>query len=244
MSPASGRVRFGVVVFPGSNCDTDAHHAISTFPDATAQYLWHKDTDLAGVDAVILPGGFSYGDYLRCGAIARFSPIMQAVRDFAADGGLVIGICNGFQILVESGLLPGGLLRNMGLKFVCRYVNLRVENPATPFTHTCREGDLLRIIVKHNEGNYAVDPTTLAQMKGRGQIVLRYADAHGKLTPAANPNGSVENIAGICNETFNVFGMMPHPENSVEAHMAGGTDGRTIFQAMIDSALGRAEVKA
>lgn len=244
MSPASGRVRFGIVVFPGSNCDTDAHHAISTFPDATAEYLWHKDTDLAGVDAVVLPGGFSYGDYLRCGAIARFSPIMQAVRDFAADGGLVIGICNGFQILVESGLLPGGLLRNMGLKFVCRYVNLRVENPATPFTRGCREGDLLRIIVKHNEGNYAVDPATLARMKTHGQIVLRYADAHGELTPAGNPNGSVENIAGICNETFNVFGMMPHPENSVEAHMAGGADGRRIFQAMIDSALDRAEVRA
>ena len=151
---------------------------------------------------------------------------MQAVRDFAEDGGLVIGICNGFQILVESGLLPGGLLRNMGLKFVCRYVNLRVENADTPFTSTCRAGDLLRIIVKHNEGNYAVDPETLERMKANGQIVLRYADARGELTAEANPNGAVENIAGICNETFNVFGMMPHPENSVEAAMAGGADGR------------------
>jgi phosphoribosylformylglycinamidine synthase subunit PurQ / glutaminase len=244
MSPAPRPVRFGVVVFPGSNCDTDAHHAIGTFPDATAQYLWHKDTDLAGVDAVILPGGFSYGDYLRCGAIARFSPIMQAVREFAVDGGLVIGICNGFQTLVESGLLPGGLLRNMGLKFVCRYVNLRVENADTPFTSTCREGDLLRIVVKHNEGNYAVDAATFERMKANGQIVLRYADARGELTPEANPNGAVENVAGICNETFNVFGMMPHPENSVEGHMAGGADGRRIFQAMIDSVLARAEVTA
>lgn len=244
MSPAPRPVRFGVVVFPGSNCDTDAHHAIGTFPGATAQYLWHKDTDLAGVDAVILPGGFSYGDYLRCGAIARFSPIMQAVREFADAGGLVIGICNGFQTLVESGLLPGGLLRNMGLKFVCRYANLRVENAATPFTSTCREGDLLRIVVKHNEGNYAVDPGTLARMKANGQVVLRYADARGALTAEANPNGAIENIAGICNETFNVFGMMPHPENSVETHMAGGADGRRIFQAMIDTVLQRAEVPA
>lgn len=241
---AHPRVRFGVVVFPGSNCDTDAHHAISTFPDAGVRYLWHKDTDLEGAQAIILPGGFSYGDYLRCGAIARFSPIMQAVGDFAAGGGLVIGICNGFQTLVESGLLPGGLLRNMGLKFVCRYVNLRVENTATPFTNACREGDLLRIVVKHNEGNFAVDPETLARMKANGQIVLRYADARGELTPEANPNGAVENIAGVCNETFNVFGMMPHPENSVEAHMAGGADGRRIFQSMIDTVLQRAEVTA
>jgi phosphoribosylformylglycinamidine synthase len=244
MTSAHPPVRFGVVVFPGSNCDTDAHHAIGTFAGATAQYLWHKDTDLEGVDAVILPGGFSYGDYLRCGAIARFSPIMQAVREFAENGGLVIGICNGFQTLVESGLLPGGLLRNMGLKFVCRYVNLRVENADTPFTSTCREGDLLRIVVKHNEGNYAVDAETLARMKANGQIVLRYADASGELTPDANPNGAVENIAGICNESFNVFGMMPHPENSVEAAMAGGDDGRRIFQAMIDTVMRRAEVTA
>jgi len=243
-SAASPPVRFGVVVFPGSNCDTDAHHAIGTFAEASVEYLWHKDTDLRSVQAVILPGGFSYGDYLRCGAIARFSPIMQAVRDFAASGGLVIGICNGFQTLVESGLLPGGLLRNMGLKFVCRYVNLRVENAATPFTSSCREGDLLRIVVKHNEGNYAVDPETLARMKANGQIVLRYADASGEPTPEANPNGAAENIAGICNERFNVFGMMPHPENSVEAAVAGGADGRHIFESMIDAVLRRAEVTA
>ena len=243
-SAAPRPVRFGVVVFPGSNCDTDAHHAISTFPGATARYLWHKDTDLGGVDAVILPGGFSYGDYLRCGAIARFSPIMQAVRDFAADGGLVIGICNGFQTLVESGLLPGGLLRNMGLKFVCRYVNLRVENAETPFTNACQEGDLLRIVVKHNEGNYAVDAEALERMKANRQIVMRYADANGELTAEANPNGAVENIAGICNETFNVFGMMPHPENSVESELAGGADGRKLFQSIINAVLRTAEVTA
>jgi phosphoribosylformylglycinamidine synthase len=241
-SAARRLVRFGVVVFPGSNCDTDAYHAVSTFPDVSVDYLWHKDTDLKGAQAIILPGGFSYGDYLRCGAIARFSPIMQAVRDFAVGGGIVIGICNGFQTLVESGLLPGGLLRNMGLKFVCRYVNLRVENAGTPFTNACREGDLLRIIVKHNEGNYAVDAQTLEAMKANGQIVLRYADARGELTAEANPNGAVENIAGICNETFNVFGMMPHPENSVEAAVAGGTDGRRIFQSMIGTITRRAEV--
>ena len=237
------RARVGVVVFPGSNCDTDAYHAISTFPDASADYLWHKDTDLKGVDAVVLPGGFSYGDYLRCGAIARFSPIMQAVKDFAADGGLVMGICNGFQILTEAGLLPGALIRNTGLKFVCRYVNLRVENDRTPFSSACREGELLRIVVKHNEGNYAVDPETLARMNANDQIILRYADTSGDTRATeANPNGAVENIAGICNETFNVFGMMPHPENSVEAGMAGGTDGRKLFQSMIGSVLKRAEV--
>ena len=228
-------IRFGVVVFPGSNCDTDAYHAITTFAGAGVDYLWHKDTDLRGVDAVILPGGFSYGDYLRCGAIARFSPIMQAVTEFAEAGGLVIGICNGFQILLEAGLLPGAMLRNTGLKFVCRYVNLRVETADTPFTSACREGELLRIVVKHNEGNYTADPETLARMNENGQIVLRYADARGRLTPEANPNGAVENIAGVCNERRNVFGMMPHPENSVEARLAGDADGRKIFQAMIDS---------
>ena len=235
-------VRFGIVVFPGSNRDTDAYHAVSTFPDATVDYLWHKDTDLRGVDAVVLPGGFSYGDYLRCGAIARFSPIMQAVKDFADDGGLVMGICNGFQTLAEAGLLPGALIRNTGLKFVCRYVNLRVENAGTPFTDACREGDILRIVVKHNEGNYAVDPETLARMNANSQVILRYVDARGEATPEASPNGAIENIAGVCNETFNVFGMMPHPENSVEANMAGGADGRKLFQSIIGSVLRKAEV--
>jgi phosphoribosylformylglycinamidine synthase len=235
-------VRFGVVVFPGSNCDADAYHAVSTFPGTSVQYLWHKDTDLKGVQAVILPGGFSYGDYLRCGAIARFSPIMQAVIDFAASGGLVMGICNGFQTLVEAGLLPGGLIRNTGLKFVCRYVNLRVETTDTPFTSACAAGEVLRIVVKHNEGNYTADPETLSRMQAADQIVLRYADAAGKQAAGANPNGALDDIAGVCNEARNVFGMMPHPENSVEAHLAGGADGRQLFQSIIDTVLRPAEV--
>jgi phosphoribosylformylglycinamidine synthase I len=240
MSPAP--VRFGVVVFPGSNCDADSYHAVSTFPGTSVQYLWHKDTDLKDVQAVILPGGFSYGDYLRCGAIARFSPIMQSVIDFAHDGGLVMGICNGFQTLVEAGLLPGGLIRNTGLKFVCRYVNLRVETTDTPFTSACEKGDLLRIVVKHNEGNYTVDPETLARMKSGDQIVLRYADAAGERTEGAVGVGALDDIAGVCNEARNVFGMMPHPENSVEAGLAGGVDGRRLFQSVIDTVLRSAEV--
>ena len=242
MSPAP--VRFGVVVFPGSNCDADSYHAISTFPEASVRYLWHKDTDLQDVQAVILPGGFSYGDYLRCGAIARFSPIMQSVIDFAGDGGLVMGICNGFQTLVEAGLLPGGLIRNTGLKFVCRYVNLLVETTDTPFTSACSRGDVLRIVVKHNDGNYTVDPDTLAHMKAHDQIVLRYVNALGERAEGANPNGALDDIAGVCNDARNVFGMMPHPENSVEAHLAGGADGRALFQSMIDTVLRTAGVTA
>jgi phosphoribosylformylglycinamidine synthase len=230
-------LRFGVVVFPGSNCDADAHHAVSTFDGAEPVYLWHKDTDLRGVDAVVLPGGFSYGDYLRCGAIARFSPIMQAVADFAAGGGLVLGICNGFQILCEAHLLPGALIRNTGLKFVCRYVDLRVENADTPFTSTCREGDVLRIVVKHNEGNYRVDPETLERMRANGQIALRYCEPDGSVAETSSPNGALDGIAGVCNETRNVFGMMPHPENSVEGAVAGGIDGRHFFQSMVDALL-------
>ena len=241
---SSGPVRFGVVVFPGSNCDADSYHAVSTFPGTDVRYLWHKDTDLQGVQAVILPGGFSYGDYLRCGAIARFSPIMQAVIDFANEGGLVMGICNGFQTLVEAGLLPGGLIRNTGLKFVCRYVNLRVEAADTPFTGACEKGELLRIVVKHNEGNYTVDPHTLARMKAGDQIVLRYVNAVGERAEGANPNGALDDIAGVCNEARNVFGMMPHPENSVEAGLAGGADGRKLFQSIIDTVLRAAEVTA
>jgi phosphoribosylformylglycinamidine synthase subunit PurQ / glutaminase len=230
-------VRFGVVVFPGSNCDGDSFQAVSTFPGTGVHYLWHKDTRIEDIDAVILPGGFSYGDYLRTGAIARFSPIMEAVKEFAAGGGLVLGICNGFQILTEAGLLPGALIRNTCLTFVCRYVNLRVESTATPFTSRAVKGDLLRIVVKHNEGNYTVAPKALGRMKANDQIVFRYVDAEGHATVAANPNGALENIAGVCNEARNVFGMMPHPENEVEAHLAGGTDGRVIFQSMIEHVL-------
>ncbi len=244
MNPMAERpLRFGIVVFPGSNCDADAHHAVGTFRTAEPVYLWHKDTDLKGVDAVILPGGFSYGDYLRCGAIARFSPIMQAVADFAADGGLVMGICNGFQILCEAHLLPGALIRNIGLKFVCRYVDLRVENAGTPFTSDCEPGDVLRIVVKHNEGNYTVDPATYEELKAGDQIVVRYVNAAGERAEGANPNGSLDDIAGVCTARRNVFGMMPHPENSVEAELAGGADGRRFFGSMIDALRG-AEVTA
>jgi phosphoribosylformylglycinamidine synthase subunit PurQ / glutaminase len=239
----SSPLRVGVVVFPGINTDGDTHHALQTFPGVSAEYLWHKDTDLKGVQGIVIPGGFSYGDYLRCGAIARFSPIMGAITEFAAQGGLVMGICNGFQILIEAGLLPGGLIRNTGLKFVCRYVNLRVETAATPFTSACRPGQSLRIVVKHNEGNYTVDAATLERMKANDQIVLRYVDAAGRRAPGANPNGALDDIAGVCNETRNVFGMMPHPENSVEAALAGGADGRVLFQSMID-ALTKREVLA
>ena len=240
MNSNASPVRFGVVVFPGSNTDADCHHSLGTFPGVTAEYLWHKDTDLKGVDGVVLPGGFSYGDYLRCGAIARFSPIMQSVAEFAAQGGLVMGICNGFQTLCEAGLLPGVLIRNTGLQFICRYVDLRVDNAATPFTSACADGQLLRIVVKHNDGNFQADPLTLEQMQANGQVILRYADAQGRVTEAANPNGAADNIAGVCNQAHNVFGMMPHPENSVEAAVAGGTSGRLLFQSMIDTLRERA----
>lgn len=240
---AASPLRIGVVIFPGVNTDGDTHHALETFPGVSAECLWHKDPDLKDVDGIVIPGGFSYGDYLRCGAIARFSPIMQPIIDFAAEGGLVMGICNGFQVLVEAGLLPGGLIRNVGLKFVCRYVNLRVETADTPFTSRCDEGDVLRIVIKHNEGNYTVAPETLARMRDNGQIVVRYVDAAGERAEGANPTGSLDDIAGVCNETHNVFGLMPHPENSVEAGLAGGADGRVFFQSMIDT-LRSAEVRA
>ncbi|MEZ5125865.1 MAG: phosphoribosylformylglycinamidine synthase subunit PurQ [Thermoleophilia bacterium] len=239
MGTSRKRARFGVVVFPGSNCDEDTRHALSTFADADVEFLWHKDTDLRNVDAIVLPGGFSYGDYLRCGAIARFSPIMQSITDFATRGGLVLGICNGFQILTEAGLLPGALLRNTGLKFVCRYVNLRVEATDGAFTRAYEDGQVLRIVVKHNDGNYTVDPATLASMQTNGQVLMRYVDASGGCTPDANPNGALDDIAGVCNAAGNVFGLMPHPENSVESTLAGGADGRGIFQSMIDTILER-----
>ena len=241
-------VRVGVCVFPGINTDHDTAHAVSTFAGAEPVWLWHKDTDLRGVDAVIIPGGFSYGDYLRCGAIARFSPIMAAIADFAADGGLVMGICNGFQILTEAHLLPGALIRNIGLKFVCRYVDLRVENAGTPFTQTAEPGDVLRVVVKHNEGNYRVDPDTLARLRDNGQIVLRYCapdgseagERGGDTIGGSSPNGALDDIAGVCNEGFNVFGLMPHPENSVEEGLAGGAGGRVFFASIIDSVRGAA----
>ncbi len=227
--------RFGVVVFPGSNCDADSYDAVSGFPGAEARYLWHKDTGLGELDCVILPGGFSYGDYLRCGAIARFSPIMKAVRRFAESGGLVIGICNGFQILLEAGLLPGAMHQNEGLKFVCQLVNLRVENAETPFTSAYEPGQVIKIPIAHMEGNYFIDAAGLAQLEANGQVVVRYCDESGETTAGANPNGSLGNIAGICNEERNVFGLMPHPERVCDP-VVGGAGGRGVFESILVAA--------
>lgn len=225
-------VKFGVVVFPGSNCDHDAYYAIRHVLGQDAKFLWHKDTSLNDVDVVILPGGFSYGDYLRCGAIARFSPIVKKIVSFARDGGIVIGICNGFQILCEAGLLPGALLRNECLTFVCKFVNLRVENDNTIFTSACKRGEVLQIPIAHGEGNYFVDGETLKNLKKSNQILFRYCDVHGNITQESNPNGSIENIAGIMNKEGNVMGMMPHPERAADP-LFGYTDGQKIFQSVV-----------
>ncbi len=226
-------MRFGVVVFPGSNCDQDCFHVLGKVLREPVEFVWHKDSDIARFDAIVLPGGFSYGDYLRTGAIARFSPVMQAVKRHAESGKLVIGICNGFQILLEAGLLPGAMLRNRSLRFVCRYVTVLAENTATPFTTRLRQGKVLRIPVAHGEGNYTIDAKGLAVLKKNNQIVFRYCDARGDSTDASNPNGSLDNIAGLCNPERNVLGMMPHPERSSEACM-GSTDGLGIFESMRD----------
>jgi phosphoribosylformylglycinamidine synthase len=226
-------VRFGIVVFPGSNCDHDAYYAAKKVLGQEAVFLWHKETSLQDADVVILPGGFSYGDYLRCGAIARFSPIMQEVVRFAERGGTVLGICNGFQILVEAGLLPGVLLRNTSLRFVCRYVHLRVENAATRFTGRCTPGQILAIPVAHGDGNYFTDPDTLRALERRGQVVFRYAGPDGGISDDANPNGSMANIAGIVNEQGNVLGMMPHPERASDP-VLGYTDGQLLFTSIIE----------
>jgi len=225
-------MKFGVIIFPGSNCDHDAYWTIEHVAKQPVTFLWHDSHDLQDCDAIIVPGGFAYGDYLRTGAIARFSPVMDSVRKFAGDGGLVIGICNGFQILCESGLLPGALTRNLGLKYVCKPVHVRVENDQTPFTNACQKGEVLTIPIGHMEGNYFCDADTLAQLKGEDRIVFRYADSSGEITDESNPNGSIENIAGICNAGRNVLGMMPHPERSAEPEL-GGTDGFKVFQSMV-----------
>lgn len=227
-------MKFAVVVFPGSNCDHDVYYVLKKVLNQGTIFVWHQSTDLCGADAVILPGGFSYGDYLRSGAVARFSPIMKAVEAFARKGGLVLGICNGLQILLESGLLPGAMLRNRSLKFVCREVELRVENAETPFTRCLRVGDRLRIPVAHADGNYTADEETLRRLEGEGQIVLRYCDEEGRTVPESNPNGSARNIAGICNAQRNVLGMMPHPERCSEV-VLGNDSGRAIFSSMIES---------
>ncbi len=235
-------MKIGIVVFPGSNCDHDCAYVFKDVLGQSVEMIWHKATLLAGLDAIVLPGGFSYGDYLRTGAIARFSPVMGAVRAFAEKGGLVIGICNGFQILLEAGLLPGVMLRNTSLNFICKDVYVKVENAATRFTHCCESGRVLRIPIAHADGNYYTDPVTLGGIKANAQVIFRYCTADGKVTPAANPNGSLDKIAGIMNADGNVLGMMPHPERSAES-VLGNEDGRLIFLSML-SAFGTSEIQA
>ncbi|HEX6988632.1 MAG TPA: phosphoribosylformylglycinamidine synthase subunit PurQ [Bacillota bacterium] len=227
-----GRFRFGVVVFPGSNCDVDARRALGEVLGQEVVDLWHAGTDLQGCDALVLPGGFSYGDALRAGAIARFAPIMEAVERFATAGGPVLGICNGFQILCEAGLLPGALHRNRDLKFHCHDVHVRVETDRTPFTRGLTVGEVLRLPIAHGEGCYTAPPEVLEELERRRQVVFRYVDARGEATAAANPNGSAANIGGICNAAGNVVGLMPHPERCVE-RLLGGEDGRRILEAAV-----------
>ena len=229
-------MKFGVVVFPGTWSDTDCYHVLKDVFRQPVEYVWHKDTDLSGFDCVILPGGFSYGDYLRAGAIARFSPVMRAVEEFARQGKLVLGICNGFQILCEAGLLPGALMRNAHLQFRCQWVHLRVENTLSPFASTAAQGEILRIPVSHGDGNYYADKDTIDELESEGRVVFRYCSAAGETSEEANPNGSLGNIAGIVNREGNVLGMMPHPERCCEP-VVGGTDGRVIFESLIGTVL-------
>ncbi len=227
-------MKVGVVVFPGSNCDHDLYHVVGKIMGFEAVYLWHKDADLKGCDAVVIPGGFSYGDYLRCGAIAKFSPVMQEVQRFAQEGRPLLGICNGFQILTEAGLLPGALIRNRSLKFLCDYTNIRVDSVETPFTRKAGKGAVLKIPIAHGEGNYFIDAEGLKKLEGEGQVVFRYVDAQGEASEAANPNGSLNNIAGVCNARRNVVGLMPHPERVSEA-LLGCEDGKRIFESLLAS---------
>jgi phosphoribosylformylglycinamidine synthase subunit PurQ / glutaminase len=225
-------MKFGVIIFPGSNCDHDAYWTVQHVAQQPVTFLWHESHDLENCDAVIVPGGFAYGDYLRTGAIAKFSPVMESVRKFAAGGGMVLGICNGFQILCESGLLPGALMRNVGLKYVCKPVQVRVENVETPFTNASAKGEVLTIPIGHMEGNYYCDAETLERLRRNNQIVLRYCSPAGEIDALANPNGSLDNIAGICSEEGNVVGMMPHPERAAEPEL-GCTDGVKIFRSIV-----------
>ena len=227
-------MKFGVLVFPGSNCDHDTSNVIEQIAHQPVTMLWHESEDLEGCDAILVPGGFAYGDYLRTGAIAHFAPVMQSVKRFAASGGLVLGICNGFQILCESGLLPGALMRNAGLKYICKPVHIRVENTNTPFTHGLTAGQVLEIPIGHMEGNYFCDDHTLAELKDQDRIIFRYATPSGEITEEANPNGSIDNIAGICNVSRNVVGMMPHPERASEPEL-GMTDGVKIFDSLVSA---------
>lgn len=227
-------MKIGVLVFPGSNCDHDTFHVIDAVAHKPVTFLWHASEDLQGCDAILVPGGFAYGDYLRTGALARFAPIMGSVKKFAAAGGPVMGICNGFQILCEAGLLPGALMRNAGLRYLCKQVHLRTETTASPFTHALTEGKVLQMPIGHMEGNYFCDEATLATLQQADRIAFRYCTPAGEVTAAANPNGSIENIAGVLSEGRNVLGMMPHPDRSSEA-LLGSTDGLLLFQSLIES---------
>ena len=236
-------MKFAVVVFPGSNSDHDAHYAVEHPLGEEARYVWHKETRLGDIDAVILPGGFAHGDYLRTGAIARFSPIMADVRRFADAGGPVLGICNGFQVLLEAGLLPGAMLRNDSLHFRCEFVSVRVEEVDTPFTAACHAGQVLRMPIAHGEGNYYAEPDVIRALEDERRVIFRYCDAQGHVTDAANPNGAVNNIAGICNEARNVVGLMPHPERACEPTL-GSADGLVLFESVLASVAGAARAVA
>jgi phosphoribosylformylglycinamidine synthase subunit PurQ / glutaminase len=236
-------MKFGVVVFPGSNCDHDAFYAIGNILHKPVEFIWHQSEDLAGCDAIILPGGFAHGDYLRTGAIARFSPVMKSVEKFAKSGGMVLGICNGFQILLEARLLPGAMMRNKGLRYICRHVFIRVEETDTPVTCAATAGQVLKIPIAHNEGNYNCDETTIAELEKNRQILFRYTTPDGKNDDAGNPNGSMHNIAGICNCERNVVGLMPHPERAVEAAL-DSADGLVLFQSMVESLVSAARATA
>jgi phosphoribosylformylglycinamidine synthase subunit PurQ / glutaminase len=236
-------MKFGVVVFPGSNCDHDAYHAIGHVLQKPVEFVWHQSEDLHNCDAIILPGGFSYGDYLRTGAIARFSPVMKSVENFANAGGLVLGICNGFQILLEAGLLPGAMMRNAGLRFICKHVHIRVEETSSPFTCAAQKGQILTIPIAHSDGNYSCDQVSLKKLEKNHQILFRYTTAGGKDDAAGNPNGSTANIAGICNVARNVAGLMPHPERAVE-QVLDSNDGLVIFKSMVEALVGTAKATA
>jgi len=236
-------MKFGVVVFPGSNCDHDAFYAISNVLKQPVEFIWHQSHDLAGADAIILPGGFAYGDYLRTGAIARFSPVMKSVEKFANSGGIVLGICNGFQILCEAGLLPGAMMRNVGLRYICRHVYIRVEQTDTPMTCAATRGQILNVPIAHNDGNYTADEAVIAELEKNRRILFRYTTPDGSDDSAGNPNGSMHNIAGVCNRERNVAGLMPHPERAVESAF-DSADGLVIFKSLAESLVGAAKATA
>jgi len=236
-------MKFGVVVFPGSNCDHDAFYAIGNVLQKPVEFIWHQSENLANCDAMILPGGFAFGDYLRTGAIARFSPVMKSVEKFAKGGGVVLGICNGFQILCEAGLLPGAMMRNSGLRYICRHVNIRIEQTNTPFTSAAQKGQVLKMPIAHNDGNYTCDDATLAELEKNRQVIFRYTTPDGSDDNAGNPNGAVHNIAGVCNRERNVAGLMPHPERAVESAL-GSNDGLVVFQSMVEALVGTAKATA